>query len=252
MELEPTTVGWRLINPKFPPSWTQSLGSCVERTVAQMGITREEQDAWALGSHSRAQEAWEKGAVANVLTVAGVERDESIREDASLQALAGLQPAFEAGGSLTAGNSSPINDGAAAMILGTEDIASKFHANMMAEFVTSVAVGVAPDQFALAPAMAVRKLLMRSAIDASAVDVWEINEAFAGVVLAFLREMPAVSASRVNVHGGALAYGHPLGASMTRVVSETVRQLEERGGGVGVAAACIGVGQGLAILIRAA
>lgn len=248
--IESTTVGWRMINPRFPGEWTKSLGACVEKTAASHDISRAEQDEWALRSHQLANDAWDKDWMEDVLPVGGATRDESIRADASIEALAALRPAFVEGGTLTAGNSSPINDGAAALLLGNEMVADRLGVATTTEVVSSSVIGVRPDQFAEAPARAVQRLLDRTGHTAEAIDVWEINEAFAAVVLAFLRDFPQIPHERVNAHGGAIAIGHPLGASMARVVADTAARLRLRGGGLGVAAACIGVGQGMALLIR--
>jgi acetyl-CoA acyltransferase len=248
-QLVATTVGWRLANPRFPDHWTDSLGACVEGTAAEHGITRAEQDEFALRSHTLADEAWRKGLHRNVTSVGDLDRDESIRPGASAEALASLAPAFVRDGTLTAGNSSPINDGAAAIVIGSARSADRLGYEPLARLVGSSAVGVEPDRFAQAPALAVRRLLDRHNLHVHDVDVWEVNEAFAAVVLSFIRELPGISPEQVNKHGGAIAIGHPLGASMTRVVADAAHQLQDRGGGRAVVTACIGVGQGLALLL---
>jgi acetyl-CoA acyltransferase len=256
MELHQTTVGWRLVNPRFPSQWTDSLGACAERVAAELGISREEQDAWALRSHERAHEAWEKGLHDDyVMAVEGVTRDESIRPDTTMERLAALAPAFSAGGTVTAGNSSPINDGAIAVLMGTHATASELGIEPVAEIVASATVAVEPDRFAVAPVPAIAKALARAGVDARDVAVWEINEAFAAMVLSTLRVMadaglPDIDVERVNPHGGAIAVGHPLGASAPRTVVDLCRELRRRGGGIGVATACVGVGQGTAIVCK--
>lgn len=248
-QLEQTTVGWRMVNSRFPSAWTDSLGACVERTASTFGIERAEQDDWALRSHHLAAAAWDKELV-TALPVGGADRDESIRPDASGETLHALRPAFVSNGTLTAGNSSPINDGASAILLGTAEVARRLELDTSVEIVASVAVGVTPDRFGEAPALAVRRLLDREGLSAQGIDVWEVNEAFAAVVLAFLRAWPEVDPESVNADGGAIAIGHPLGASMSRVVATASSRLLRRGGGTAVATACIGVGQGLALLLR--
>lgn len=248
-QLEQTTVGWRMVNPRFPSDWTDSLGACVERTASKWGIGRVEQDEWALRSHHLAADAWDKGLM-TALPVAGADRDESIRSDASREQLQALRPAFLTDGTLTAGNSSPINDGAGALVLGTAEAARDLGLETDVEVVASVSVGVTPDQFAEAPSLAVGRLLEREGLSAQAIDVWEVNEAFAAVVLGFLHEWPEVSRESVNTDGGAIAIGHPLGASMSRVIVTAADRLRRRGGGLAVVTACIGVGQGQALLLR--
>ncbi|MGH3749884.1 MAG: thiolase family protein, partial [Micromonosporaceae bacterium] len=250
MELHQTQVGWRLVNPKMPAEWTRSLGACAESVAESFGIGRAEQDEWALRSHQLSSEAWDKGFHDYVMPVASVTRDESIRSDSSIEKLATLKPAFSADGTVTAGNSSPINDGAIAVLMGPRAAASELDAEPFGQMLGSVTVGVEPERFSIAPAPAVRKLLARAGLGFSDIAVWEFNEAFAAMVLSCLSELPEVDRQRVNPNGGAIAIGHPLGASMPRVVVDLCRQLRRRGGGYGVAAACIGVGQGTAILVR--
>jgi acetyl-CoA acyltransferase len=251
MRLWPTALGWRMVNPTFPPPWTAPLGVCAEQVAAELGIGRPAQDEWALRSHQRAAEAWGKGLHDDyVLAVAGVHRDESIRPDTSAAALAKLQPAFTAGGTVTAGNSSPLNDGAIAILMGTREAATGLGIEPLAEIVGSSVAALPPNRFTVAPVPAIDRLLTRIGLSYSDVAVWEINEAFAAMVLSNLHELPDLDLERVNPHGGAIAIGHPLGASMPRAVVDCARELRRRGGGVGVAAACIGVGQGMAIAVR--
>jgi acetyl-CoA acetyltransferase family protein len=251
MQLVSTALGWRMVNPKFPAEWTASLGACAESVAAELGIGRQAQDEWALRSHQRAAEAWEKGLHEDyVLPVEGVHRDESIRSDTSAEALAKLRPAFTADGTVTAGNSSPLNDGAIAVLMGTRESAAELGLEPLAEILGSAVAAVSPERFSVAPVPAIGRLLSRAGLSYSDVAVWEINEAFAAMVLSNLHELPDLDREKVNPHGGAIAIGHPLGASMPRVVVDCARELRRRGGGVGVAAACIGVGQGLAIALR--
>ena len=251
MEMHQTTVGWRMVNPRFPRHWTDSLGACAERVAAELGIGRDEQDAWALRSHQLADEAWDKGLHDDyVTTVEGVARDESVRPDTTAQRLAALPSAFSTGGTVTAGNSSPLNDGAIALLMGTSSSAAELGISPLGQLLGSATVAVEPDRFSLAPVPAVTKVLHRLGITTADVDLWEINEAFAAMVLSTLRGLPGIDRGKVNPHGGSIAIGHPLGASAPRVVVDLCRELRRRGGGIGVAAACIGVGQGAAIVCK--
>ncbi|MGH3659212.1 MAG: thiolase family protein, partial [Micromonosporaceae bacterium] len=260
MQLHQTQVGWRMVNPAFPDRWTRSLGACAESVAASLGIGRAEQDEWSLRSHQRAAQAWEKGLHEYVMPVTppgsgrdlpapAVTRDESIRPDTSMDALATLRPAFSPDGTVTAGNSSPVNDGAIAVLLGSRDVVDELGAEPVGQVLGSVTVAVEPDQFSIAPVPAIGKLLDRAGLAMADIAVWEINEAFAAMVLSCLHSMPDVDRDRVNPNGGAIAIGHPLGASAPRVVVDLCRELRRRGGGYGVAAACIGVGQGTAMLV---
>jgi acetyl-CoA acetyltransferase family protein len=241
-----TQVGWRMVNPKFPDKWTASLGACAEAVAAGLGISRLEQDEWALRSHTLAGQAWDAGLHDDyVLPVEGVKRDESIRSDTTAEKLAKLKPAFTADGAVTAGNSSPINDGAIAVLM-----SSRSTVDAVGQVVASATVGVEPQHFSIAPVGAIRKVLDRAGLSFADIAVWEINEAFAAMVLSCLHKLPEIDREKVNVHGGAIAIGHPLGASAPRVVVDTCRELRRRGGGYGVAAACIGVGQGFAMVVR--
>jgi acetyl-CoA acetyltransferase family protein len=249
--LWPTQVGWRMVNPKFPAHWTASLGACAEKVARELGVTRDEQDEWALRSHLRAGVAWDAGRHDDyVLPVEGVKRDESIRPDTSLAKLGGLKPAFTPDGTVTAGNSSPINDGAIAVLVGSPAAADAIGVTPLGRVVAAVTVGVEPDRFSVAPVPAVEKALARAGITAADVAVWEINEAFAAMVLSCLRLLPSVDPALVNPNGGAIAIGYPLGASAPRVIVDLCRELRRRGGGYGVAAACIGVGQGTAMVVH--
>jgi acetyl-CoA acyltransferase len=253
LDVYSTTVGWRMVNPRFPDRWTLSLGESVDLLAREYNVTRTEQDEWALRSHQLADQAWGAGLLdGSIVAVDGVERDESIRADTSLEKLARLAPAFSEEGTVTAGNASPINDGAAALLIGSQAAARSLEVEPRRSVVASAVVGVEPERFAIAPAGAIRKLLDRTGIAFADLAVVEINEAFAGMVLCCLRDLPELDRELVNPHGGAIAYGHPLGASMPRVVMMLLDELERRGGGRGVATACIGVGQGIAILCEVA
>ena len=251
MKLHSTVVGWRMVNPAFSDEWTISLGAAAEQTAVKLGITREEMDAWAERSHRRAQAAWDEGLHEDVVMEVGdVRRDESIRPDTTVAGLAELKPAFSRDGSVTAGNASPINDGALALLIASEDACTARGWRPLARLGASATVGVAPQDFGYAPVPAIRALLERMQVAAADVDVWELQEAFAAVPLAVLRDVPGIDPDRVNVHGGAIAYGHPLGASAPRLILDCVRELGRRGGGTGVVAVCIGVGQGQAIAVH--
>jgi acetyl-CoA acyltransferase len=251
MQMVATQVGWRMVNPAFPAAWTASLGSCAEAVAAELGIGRAEQDEWALRSHERAAAAWEKGLHDGyVVPVGEVIRDESIRPDTTLAKLAALKPAFTADGAVTAGNSSPINDGAIATFVGSPQMITDLRVEPLGRIVASATVGITPERFSVAPVPAIGKVLARAGLSMSDIAVWEINEAFAAMVLSVLSGLPGIDRERVNPNGGALAIGHPLGASAPRVVVDLCRELARRGGGYGVAAACIGVGQGFAMVVK--
>jgi acetyl-CoA acyltransferase len=244
-----TQVGWRMVNPRFPAHWTGSLGACAEAVARDLGIGRAAQDEWALRSHQRAAAAWDKGLHDDsVMPVEGVERDESIRPDTTAAKLAALKPAFTPDGTVTAGNASPVNDGAIAVLVGS---AARLNGRTpLGRVVASVTVAVEPHLYSTAPVPAIRKALDRAGLSTSDIAVWEINEAFAAMVLSCLSLLPEVEPERVNPHGGAIAIGHPLGASAPRVVVDACRELRRRGGGYAVAAACVGVGQATAMVLR--
>lgn len=255
-ELNQSTVGWRMTNPNFPGNWTESLGRCSEKVAAKLGISRVEQDEWALRSHQLADRAWNsKFHDGFVFPFGGLTRDESIRTDTSLAKLADLPSAFSEGGTGTAGNSSPINDGAVTMLLtdesGIKDLAIDSNlSGGFGEILGSKVVARSPDEFSLAPVDAINGLLSKLSLSFKDIEIWEINEAFASMVLTVLKELPEIDRNRVNVNGGAIAIGHPVGGSAARVIVDTTRELRRRGGGIGIAAACIGVGLGVAIAIR--
>lgn len=256
MELLPTQLGWRMVNPNFPTEWTRPLGACAEAVAAGYGIGRAAQDEWALRSHERAAAAWNKGlhdgfAVPVEGPAGDVTRDESIRTDTSAEALAALKPAFTPDGTATAGNSSPLNDGAVAVLVGPASLAAELGVPPLGRVVASAVAAVEPHRFSVAPVPAIGKALARAGLTATDIAVWEINEAYAAMVLACLRELPdSIDVERVNPNGGAIAMGHPLGASAPRVIVDACRQLRRRGGGYGVAAACVGVGQGIAVVVQ--
>jgi acetyl-CoA acetyltransferase family protein len=251
LELVPTTVGWRMINPLFPAPWTASLGRSAELIAEEMSIDRNAQDDWALRSHTRAVDAWNAGFHdGRVIGTAGLQRDECIRTDTSRSTLAALASAFSPGGSVTAGNSSPLSDGAAATLIASGRLLAESGARPIARILGSAVVGVNPARFALAPVDAVEKLLCRLDRTLKDIAVLEINEAFAAVVLACLHMLAPPETVQVNPNGGALALGHPLGASATRALADCAHAVRIRGGGIGIMTACIGVGQGIAIAVE--
>jgi acetyl-CoA acetyltransferase family protein len=253
-ELYSSTLGWRMINPNMPPEWTISLGQSAEKLAAIYEISRAAQDEFALRSHRRAIEGWDSGFYAGwVVPVPGteLERDENIRPDTSLERLARLKPSFATEGTVTAGNSSPLNDGAGALLLADEAGAEAIGTEPLARIVSRGAAGVDPDVFGIAPVAAAEAALRRAGIGWDEVDVVELNEAFASQCLADIGEWKGLDPEKVNPHGGAIALGHPLGASGVRILGGLAHELRRRGGGYGVAALCIGVGQGQAVVLEA-
>ena len=245
-----TTIGWRMVNPALPAEWTISNGQSAEKLATMHGISREAQDAFALRSHRLAAAAWAAGVYdAEIVQVpdAALTRDEGIRDDTSLERLGGLAPLFAADGTVTAGNSSPINDGASAVLLGAE---GAVEATPLARLTGRGVAGNDPDVFGVAPVEAANRALARAGRTWADVDLVELNEAFASQSLACLAGWPDLDPERVNVHGGAIAIGHPLGASGGRIIGHAAHELARRGGGVAVAAICIGVGQGLAVVLE--
>lgn len=250
-ELVSTAVGWRMVNPAFPRPWVESLGRSVEIVTEEAGIGRVEQDDWALRSHVLADAAWRRGFHdERVVAVDGCRRDEGIRGDASAAALAALPSAFSPGGSVTAGNASPLSDGAVATLVASRPRMREHGMRPLARIAGSTVVGVDPARFAVAPVDAVRALLQRMGRTLADVAVLEINEAFAGVVLVCLAALDPPASVAVNPNGGAIALGHPLGASAARALVDCAHAVRERGGGLGIMAACIGVGQGIAVAVE--
>jgi acetyl-CoA acetyltransferase family protein len=253
--LHSTTLGWRMVNPAMPKEWTVALGESAEMLADQFSISREEQDAFAVESHQRAAKAWDNGVHdAQVVLVEGSDltRDEGIRPEASMESLARLKPAFRQDGTVTAGNASPLNDGAAALFLADDEGVARLGGPApLARVVSRAAAGVDPQVFGIGPVEAANRALARAGIAWADLDVVELNEAFASQSLACLRSWPELDPAIVNVNGGAIAIGHPLGASGARVVGALAHELHRRGGGWGLATICIGVGQGLAVVLRA-
>jgi acetyl-CoA acetyltransferase family protein len=252
-QLYSSTLGWRMVNPEMPDQWTISLGESAEKLAGIYAISREAQDAFALRSHERAVAAWEAGFYAEwVVSVPDteLERDETMRADTSLEKLAKLKPAFVKDGTVTAGNSSPLNDGAGAMLVADEAGAAAAGREPLARIVSRGAAAVDPDVFGIAPVEAANVALRRAGIDWDDITVVELNEAFASQCLADLGEWEGLDPDKVNPNGGAIAIGHPLGASGVRILGGLAHELKRRGGGFGVAAICIGVGQGLAVVLE--
>ena len=243
-----TTLGWRLVNERMPAEWTASLGECNEQLAESLGIGRDRQDAFAALSHQRAARAWDDGFYDDlVLPVDGLTRDEGIRPDSSVESLAGLKPAFRPDGSITAGNASPLNDGAAALIVAAEN--ADIGLDPLARIAGRGAAALEPQRFGIAPVEAADRALAAAGIGWPDVGAVELNEAFAVQSLACL-DAWKVDPDLVNTRGGAIAIGHPLGASGARVLSTLAKVLVERRERWGVAAICIGVGQGLAVVLE--
>ncbi len=260
-EIYDTTLGWRFINKALEAVYgTDSMGETAENVAQERGISREDQDAFGLRSQQNAAKAQANGrfdieiAPVSVPQRKGdpllVDRDEHPR-DTTLDALARLKPAFRAGGSVTAGNAAGINDGAAALLLASESAVERWNLQPLAEVVSAATAGVPPRVMGLGPIPATRKLLERTGLTVADLDVIELNEAFAAQGLAVLRDLGIPDdAEHVNPNGGAIALGHPLGMSGARLVLTATRELQQRGARLGLATMCIGVGQGIAVLLE--
>jgi 3-oxoadipyl-CoA thiolase len=246
-----TTLGWRFPNPRMEEMFPlESMGETGENVAERYGVTREDQDAFALQSHRRWAAAQEAGRFADELVPVGeIDRDEHPRPDTSLEKLATLKPAFREGGTITAGNASGINDGAAALVLASEVKARALGIEPLGRFVASAVAGVDPRYMGVAPVPAVQKLLARAGIEAADLDLVELNEAFASQSLQVIREL-GFDPERVNVNGGAIALGHPLGMSGARLVVSLLHELRRREGRYGLATLCVGVGQGQAAIFE--
>lgn len=247
-----TSIGWRMTNPSLPKGWTISNGESAEKIASLYGISRDAQDEFAVRSHRNAAAAWAAGVYdGEIVQLEGFElaRDEGIRDDTSMEALARLKPLFASAGegTVTAGNASPINDGASAVLIGGEHA---IDAEPLARITGRGWFGNDPDLFPVAPIEAANRALARAGRTWADVDLVELNEAFSSQSLACIRGWDGLDPEKVNVHGGALAIGHPLGASGGRIVGHAAHELARRGGGVAVATLCIGVGQGLAIVLE--
>jgi acetyl-CoA acetyltransferase family protein len=256
--LHSTTLGWRMVNPAMPSEWSVSLGEATEQLAEKYGIERAAQDEFAAASHQKAARAWAGGVYdSEVVGLPGVvlERDESIRPDSTAETLATLKPAFRPGGTVTAGNASPLNDGAAALLLGDEQAAGNTGLTPLARIVSRGVAGVEPQFFGIGPVQAAETALRRAGIGWGDLAAVELNEAFAAQSLACLAAWPDLDPDIVNVHGGAIAIGHPLGCSGARIVGHLAHTVHRRyadgGARYGLAAICIGVGQGLAVVLEA-
>jgi acetyl-CoA acetyltransferase family protein len=250
-----TTLGWRMTNPRMPAEWTGSLGEGAELVAEKHGITREAQDAFALDSHRKAAAAWSAGLYdTEVVPYPDAEllRDECIREGSTPEALARLKPVFRSDGSgtVTAGNASPLNDGAAALLLTDEAGLAATGREPLARISASAVTGIEPQLFGLGPVDAVQRALAKAGRGLADLSVMELNEAFAAQALGCLAAWPELDPAVVNPRGGAIAIGHPLGASGARLAGSVAHQLAAAGSGTGMAALCIGVGQGIALVLE--
>ena len=249
-----TTLGWRMVNPRMPEQWTVSLGEGAEILADRYGISREAQDRFALRSHERAHRAWEDGRFADEVVLVpdtDLKRDEGIRPNSSLESLGKLRPAFRKDGTVTAGNASQLNDGAAALLIGDEQAAAALGREPLARIVSRGVAGVEPQLFGIGPVEAAKTALARAAVGWGDLKAVELNEAFAAQSLACLADWSGLDPDIVNQNGGAIAIGHPLGCSGARIAGSLAHDLKRRGGGLGLAALCIGVGQGLALVLEA-
>jgi 3-oxoadipyl-CoA thiolase len=246
-----TTLGWRFPNPRMERMFPlESMGETGENVAERWSLSREEQDAFALESQRRHAEASASGRFRDELVAVGdVAADEHPRPETTLEKLAALKPAFREGGTLTAGNSSGINDGAAALVVASEDKARELGVEPLGRFVASAVAGVDPRVMGIGPVPAVRKVLARSGLDVADLDLVELNEAFASQSLYVIREL-GLDPERVNVNGGAIAIGHPLGMSGARLVVSLLHELKRREGRRGLATLCVGVGQGQAAIFE--
>jgi 3-oxoadipyl-CoA thiolase len=246
-----TTLGWRFTNPRYEDRYSSAtMGETGENVAERWGVTREDQDTFALRSQERWAAAHEAGRFADELVPVGeLEHDEHPRPDTSAERLGSLKPAFRSGGTVTAGNASGINDGAAALVIASEERARELGVEPLGVFVGSAVAGVDPAVMGIGPVPAVRKLLERTGVTTGDIDLVELNEAFASQSLVVVREL-GLDEERVNVNGGAIAIGHPLGMSGARLVVSLLHELRRRGDRYGLATMCIGVGQGQAALFR--
>ena len=260
-QLVDTTIGWRFPNPRLTDLYgTESMGETAENVAERYDISRDDQDAIALESHRRAVAAAEAGRFDDEIVTVDVPQpkgepvtihaDEGPRPDTSLERLSKLKPVFRDGGTVTAGNASQINDGAACVVIASEERARDLGREPLARIVSSASAGVEPSHMGIGPIPSTRKALERAGLEPKDIDLVELNEAFASQVLASMREL-GLDHDRLNVNGGAIALGHPLGASGARLIGTLAHELRRRGGRYGLATMCIGVGQGMAAVIEA-
>ncbi|MFL5884139.1 MAG: thiolase family protein [Thermoleophilaceae bacterium] len=259
-EVADTVLGWRLINPRMAERYsTESMGETAENVADRYSVSREDQDAFAAESHRRAVAAQEAGRFDDeIVTVEApqpkgppvtIHSDEGPRPDSSAEKLAKLRPVFREGGTVTAGNSSPLNDGAACVVVTSEERASRLGLEPLARFVASGSAGVDPGYMGIGPIPATRKALERAGLTVDDIDLFELNEAFASQALASMREL-GIPHEKLNVNGGAIALGHPLGCSGARLLTTLIHEMRRRGVRYGLATMCIGVGQGLATIVE--
>jgi acetyl-CoA acyltransferase len=254
LQMHSTTLGWRLVNPRHPPEWTVSLGEGAEILADEYIITRQEQDQFAFHSHQKAHQAWTAGNFdAETVPVEGdgVAADQSVRSDTSIEALAALKPAFRQEGTVTAGNSSSMSDGAAAVLLASDAGMRRIGQEPLARIAARAVSGVEPHRYGIGPVEAAETALQRAGIGWGDLSAVELNEAFAAQALACLRLWPDLDPAIVNPNGGAIAIGHPIGASGARILTTLAHELRRQRGRYGMAAMCIGVGQGIAVVIEA-
>ncbi|MDA4120854.1 MAG: thiolase family protein [Thaumarchaeota archaeon] len=253
ISLVDSTIGWRFVNPAFPADYPPiSMGETAENLAEKYKITREAQDAFALRSHRNAVEAEGKGKFKDEITPvrtdenpSGVHADEGPRPDTSLEKLGSLKPAFRQNGTVTAGNSSGVNDGAAALLVMDEEKAQSLGIKPVARILGSATAGVHPSYMGIGPVYSTRKLLSRLGMKIEEFDIIEVNEAFAAQVLACVAEMPGFDLAKMNPNGGAIALGHPLGCSGARLATTLIHEMKRSGTRYGLATMCIGVGQGI-------
>ncbi len=248
-----TSLGWRMTNPLMPAEWAVSLGEGTEQLADKYSVSRDAQDAFAAASHAKAHAAWEAGHF-DVESVpypdVALTRDECIRPDSSVESLTKLKPSFRKDGTITPGNASPLNDGSAALLIMNEEGLRRTGATPLARIAGRGTSGVEPQFFGIGPVTASRLALKRSSIGFGDLSAVELNEAFAAQSLACLGEMPELDPTIVNRQGGAIAIGHPLGASGARILTTLVHHLARTGGRYGLATMCIGVGQGIACVLE--
>jgi 3-oxoadipyl-CoA thiolase len=257
-ETADTVLGWRFPNPAFSPEWTMGLGETAEVVAREFGVTREEQDAFALESQRRAAAAMDEGRFdAEIAPVEAprrkggpviVDRDEHPRPDTTLEALEALRPVFRSDGTVTAGNSSGINDGAAALLVVEEERGRSLGLRPMARVVAGAVAGVEPHRMGIGPVPSTRKALERAGMETGELELVELNEAFAAQAIPCIREL-GLEPELTNVNGGAIALGHPVGCSGARILTTLVHEMGRRGAATGLASMCIGVGQGIALIV---
>lgn len=252
-QMHSTTLGWRLVNDRHPDQWTVPLGEGAEILADNYEISRPVQDAFAARSHQKAAQAWEAGRFDDEVVKpfgSDIFRDECIRPETSATTLLALRPVFRQDGTVTAGNASPMNDGASALLLASEAGVEFTRREPLARIVSRAVSGVDPHLYGIGPVEAARKALDRAGLTWDDIAVVELNEAFAAQSLACLADWPELDRAKVNPNGGAIALGHPTGASGARILTTLVHELRRRGGGYGMATMCIGVGQGIAMIVE--